>query len=228
MNTVILLSGGGAPWTLRTLGGFLLPLLSLLFCFDWCFYWWYLSLVFMVQGPPGAQGHTGPRGFKGRRVNLTECWVKLGNVAAGEVGLILYFTVNPAGISRASRIWRRARCAGKSRTGGTPRPSYPPWGESNHYIININQTTPLQRFELFQTFLSNHFRATSCHRWLQVSMRNPVCLGWCQERGWATQQEMFSTSYLKFVHDAQQCVTVAVSGWIRTTRTSRITWITSK
>lgn len=29
----------------------------------------FLTLVFMVQGPPGAQGNTGPRGFKGRKVS---------------------------------------------------------------------------------------------------------------------------------------------------------------
>lgn len=28
--------------------------------------------MFMVQGPPGAQGPTGPRGFRGRKVSRNE------------------------------------------------------------------------------------------------------------------------------------------------------------
>lgn len=44
-----------------------------------------LSLVFVVQGPPGAQGKTGPRGFKGRRVSLDAINLKAHQLAETSV-----------------------------------------------------------------------------------------------------------------------------------------------
>ncbi len=102
--------------------------------------------------------------------------------------------MNLAGIHRTSRIWRRARRAWKSRRGGTPRTSFLPRSEFNLTTKETCQQLKHSSATVWYFFSKNHFRATSCLRWLQVSMRKQAWLPWCQEQGWALQK--ISVNYI--------------------------------